>query len=994
MIDNARRQVLLVALVLATAIALISTMWPPPLGLDLSGGSRLIYFVDIEAAKENEQVPDDADPEQIMLQTVAIIHERVDPTGTREAVVTRRGDRDILIELPKLRPAELDSVVRAVETLGRLELRMAADDDYNNDGVKFDMSEESKRLTEWLDAEGEDRRELLTEDPEKVLLFNLLPQDAGGPAAGQQNLKWFPHRVKPRLDQPEAWDYAFSSNSGSNAVAISSQERFSGKPSGPDDYLVEMLPINMSERYFRGEDMDPSAVGQTLDEYGQPAVAYRIRNSRASDYADWSEEYIGKSSAIILNGYVRSAPVFQGRIYGDARITGQFTQTEVDELIKVLRTGSLQVKPTQKSKISIGASLGADSIKKGFLSIVFGGSVVLLFILAYYRLAGIVAFLAILMNITLILGSVVFIQATLTLPGLGGLVLTMGMAIDANILIYERIREEKRRGKDLLQAAKLGFERAMVTILDANITTFLAAVVLYNVGTGPIRGFAVTLMIGILTSLFTAFFVSRLIFHYMVDRKIMTDFKAAGWLTNSNFNFLRGAKIAGALSVIVIAAGIANFTQVPNAIKYGLDFTGGADLKVVFKEAKSPEELRERLRASAGFKTDFPNPVVNTAGAADGGRAREFSVKLKLSDDLRARYEAAETKHKQESDAVFEKPYKQQIMVALEDWLVPGAFEETKFSPHPSGTSDIAGTNIHFIEPVKIADVVTLIKASRGESASAVPSKGDPEAETGRDLLVEFQVAKGTPKETVTEWISKALDGNPKRGLEPLKDTAGNAMLLSNPIPEAEEIGSRMVGELRTAAIGAMVLALFLIVMYIRVRFHEYKYGLGAVAALIHDVFVALGIVTLCNQLGFVNAEIDLPMIAAFLTIIGYSINDTIVIFDRIRENVGDQQRLGDTKESFGDIINRSINQTLSRTILTSGTTLFVVIAQLVVNHGSGSSLEGFSFALIVGVLTGTYSTIFVASPIVLWLRNREISGGAPDATTESGGKITIGSGV
>ena len=254
---------------------------------------------------------------------------------------------------------------------------------------------------------------------------------------------------------------------------------------------------------------------------------------------------------------------------------------------------------------------------------------------------------------------------------------------------------------------------------------------------------------------------------------------------------------------------------------------------------------------------------------------------------------------------------------------------------------------------------------------SVQPAEGQ-----ANNVFVEFPVRKEANETEITDMVALALEG--------LKDANGEPFALSNPIPSAEVIGDRMVGELRTAATGAMIISLFLIVMYIRLRFREYKYGLAAVAALVHDVIISLVLVVFFNAMGLTTAEIDLPMIAAFLTIIGYSINDTIVIFDRVRENLSEKQRLGDTKESFGDLLNRSINQTLSRTILTSGTTLFVVLAVFIVNRGSGSGLEGFSFAMIIGILSGTYSTMFIASPLVLWLRNREAGQGQIDTAANA----------
>jgi preprotein translocase SecF subunit len=265
------------------------------------------------------------------------------------------------------------------------------------------------------------------------------------------------------------------------------------------------------------------------------------------------------------------------------------------------------------------------------------------------------------------------------------------------------------------------------------------------------------------------------------------------------------------------------------------------------------------------------------------------------------------------------------------------------------------------LAPVKTAD----LRAALGKKHNVTDVRvvGDDEAQVGTNIHVTFDVAMDATEATLFEQLIEPL--------KELKTADGRDVELSRPFPEASEIGGRIVGEFQMAAIGAMILSWFLIAMYVRIRFHEYKYGIAAVCALIHDVLVTLGVVCLFNRLGWVNAEVDMAMIAALLTIIGYSINDTIVVFDRVRENLSDQARLG-TSHAFADIINTSINQTFSRTVLTTGHTLFVVLAQFVVNYGSGSSLEGFSFALVIGFISGTYSTIYVAGPIVNWLKARE----------------------
>ena len=524
----------------------------------------------------------------------------------------------------------------------------------------------------------------------------------------------------------------------------------------------------------------------------------------------------------------------------------------------------------------------------------------------------------------------------------------------------------------------------MVTILDANITTFLAGVVLYNVGVGPVRGFAVTLMVGILTSLFTALFVTRLVFHYLMDRKILTEFKVATWFTGLKFDFVRFGRAAFTGSLIAIVVGLAYSATVRSDQMLGLDFTGGASVEVRLKEGATTQELAQWMASDAEFAKDYPNPLINTVDELVGNKAKAFTVKLKITEEQRAQLDQQRAEAKARGE-IFEPPYKQQLLKNAQLPLVAGAFSRVQNNPLPGQPIGLAYAEVHFQQPVSIAEIQRRLELEKGGEPEVSSMSGEGTEAT--DVVVEFPVAKNANNSDIEETITLAL--------KDMGDVNGDPVALSNPIPSAEIIGSRMVGELRTAAIGAMVLSLFLIVMYIRIRFREYKYGFAAVAALVHDVLITFCLIVAFNSMGLVNAEIDLPMIAAFLTIIGYSINDTIVIFDRVRENLSERKRLGDTKETFAELLNRSINQTLSRTILTSGTTLFVVLAVFLVNRGSGSGLEGFAFALTIGILSGTYSTMFIASPLVLWLRRREAAEGEADAVSDDAdAKISVKTGV
>jgi len=968
---------LVVVLLVALGAALSYWIWGLHLGTDLKGGTQLIYEVD---TREGAEEKTEEERNEMMAQVVQVIQARLDPDGVQDIVVARRGELGLLIELPGMSKKEAEIIEAKITRLGTLEELIVAYPQYDRNDVTFDLPQEKSRLEAWIKKD--DNKQRCIDEPSHINLFNRgagKGEESEGPLS--QHIKWYPHKVRVNLNEPTRFETPFAGAPGrfnkskldQSVVPVFTPEELQKGAKDPKDWLLEYVPMNMDEERFTGEDLVGSYTRAGKDQNGSPAVFYAVKASEQGRYGDCSKRNIGFESAIILDGVVESAPYFKSAIYSHGQISVR-THQQAFELSEVLKRGSLKVRLEEQSKIQIGATLGARSVRLGGISIAAGAILVLLFILFYYRVSGLVACLGIVMNICLVFGVLSFARATLTLPGLAGLVLTIGMAVDANILIYERIREEMTRGKALLQAVRHGFERAMVTILDANVTTFLAGLVLYNVGVGPIRGFAVTLMIGIATSVFTAFFITRLMFHYLLLKDRIKKLNMVAWFSNLRFNFLKYSKVACTMSLIVIIAGLIGFAGVPNNDKYGMDFTGGATMQIVTKETLTPQDIRDKLKANSTFDQRFPAPIINTAGDdVQGNRSHQFVVKLKVTAEDAKRIQAEREAARQKGES-YRPDYQDQLAAALKEALVSQPFTNVTLTDYVDNTL-LAAITVHYATPVAAADLQTLMERTLGKLDKGQLLPLDPAVEDKHRIFkLEFEVSKldvadGPALEKLTlKMLTPKEKGKKKAETEKVAK-------LSNPIPDVSEIGGRMVGELRNAAIGALILALFLIVMFIRIRFHEYKYGLGAVAALLHDVLVALGIVVFFNWAGLVNCELDLAMIAAFLTIIGYSINDTIVIFDRVRENLKDQERLGDTKMSFADTINKSINQTLSRTILTSCTTLFVVVAQFVVNKGSGSALEGLAFALMIGVLTGTYSTIFIASPVVMWLRNRENPG-------------------
>jgi len=998
MIENARRQFFLVLFATLLGVASI-TIQNPSLGNDLKGGTQLLY--DVPADVLDEIVSKEASSkDEIMKQTITVMRERIDPNGTLDPLITRSGETNILVELSYFEnPQDLKRVLDRIGNLGLLEMRMVAYDGWNKDGdaiTNARLTQEKTKLEAWLKVP--ENAALIAKDPTNIRRFNEDP--VGGPIL--KILNWFPREIRPDVKDATRWSRSYADsyaqitvkgyddaqwNSGSipeSVLKLDERER----------RLIEFMAINMAERSFTGEDLDPSGCGPGISE-GLPAVNYEIAGAQKAAYADWSAEHKGEASAIILNGIVKSAPVFRSKIPGRGVISGDFTKKEVEMLLKVLRTGSLRIEPEKLSQTTIGPNLGAAAIERGVWSIVGGGALVFLFMLAFYKIAGTIACVALLLNVFLLYAGILFMQATITLPGLGGIVLTLGMAVDANVLIYERIREELQKGKEMLQAVRSGFERAMSAILDSNITTFLVGLVLFNVGSGPVKGFAVTLMVGIVTTVFTQFFVSRLLFHWALSNNKLEGWRPNTLFENRDLNFVGKISACVTLSALLIIGGISYATTVPAEKSLSIDFTGGSNLQMVCAEGTDADTIRATLKADEEFMAAYPTFSVNKSGDEN----TNYNIRLKLTDTQRDVIAVARAQKREERAAyiaklndeelsdedreqlqpptAYEPPYVKELERVFAGKLVEPAFSGRAVFAQPGATTNkkLAQIDVHFARPVVAAQVQE--RLSKSLAGGVVTPLGEADATTGKDFRVEWTTPSSTQDWQLNEMVSLELSD--------MTDADGEQIVLSDPFPEAQEIQGRLVDNLRNSAIGALILAWALIVFYLRVRFHEYKYGLAAVVALIHDVLITFGVVVLFNHMGWVNAEISLSMIACFLTIIGYSVNDTIVVFDRIRENRVDNARNGVT-ESFRSLINRSLNQTLSRTVLTTVLTLFVVIAQLIVNFDSGSDLEAFAFAMTIGMCCGVYSTMYIAAPILIWMDRGdpvEVPDGPRDAERE-----------
>jgi SecD/SecF fusion protein len=572
--------------------------------------------------------------------------------------------------------------------------------------------------------------------------------------------------------------------------------------------------------------LDGSAISDANKDFGQfgasPEVSMMMTPDGANVWKRLTGENVGRSIAIVLDDYVYSFPTVQGEIGGGrSSITGNFTINEAEDLATVLKAGKLPAPARIVEEAVVGPTLGQESINSGAMSFIGAIALVLVFMIFYYGTAGWAANLALVANVFFVFGVLASLGAVLTLPGIAGIVLTIGISIDSNVLIFERIREELRRGTGMRLAVSQGYNAAYSAIIDANVTSLLTGIILYVFGSGPIQGFATTLIIGIFCSLFASIFITRLIFEGRLAKKkaisVATKMTEAAF-SNVNFDFVQKRMVAYGVSGIIILAGIGSmFTQ---GFNYGVDFLGGRSYSVEFTDAVNTEDVSNALAAS--FEGNAP--TVKTFGA-----------------DNRVK-------------------------------------------------------------------VITAYRI-------------DDDSETADD---EVQAA-------LVEGLS-ALG-------------SGDAVVLSS-----QKVGPTIADDIKRSAVLAIIFSLLVIFLYILIRFKRWQYSLGAVIALFHDVLFVLGLFSLFWKFAPFSMEIDQAFIAAILTVVGYSINDTVVVFDRIREYLNEHQA---RKHPMAEVVNNALNSALSRTVITSVTTFIVLLVLFLVG---GETIKGFSFALLVGVIVGTYS--------------------------------------
>ncbi|HOC72370.1 MAG TPA: protein translocase subunit SecD [Candidatus Hydrogenedentes bacterium] len=621
---------------------------------------------------------------------------------------------------------------------------------------------------------------------------------------------------------------------------------FSQKPKPYEDVQDYQLFVLDKKPIASGEGLASSAA--IPDESNPPywQILFAFNGAASEQFAEATGNNIGNPMAIVLDGVVVSAPTIRDRIAGRGQISGNFEGEEARDLAIALNSGSMVIPVREEFTRTVSASLGADTVRKGVISSLASLVLVGVFMVFYYQGLGIVALLGLVVNALLIIAAMAYFNLTLTLPGIAGLVLTMGMAVDANVLIYERIREELRLGHTVLASVESAFKRAGITILDANLTTLIAGAVLMQFGTGPIQGFALTLSIGICTTLFSALVVTPAIVDFMLSKKLITKCRMLAVVpANPGIPFMQVRKVVISVSMACIAVGMVWFGT-RGMDNFGVDFRQGTNLMLSLKaDQQIPVDQVRSALTSAGFS----NPVVQE-------------------------------------------------------------------------TSDEENRPNLFI--VRVGDVTRETTAG----VEGAPATVRTVAERIQETLVPLTPGK-TPGEVVVE--------------------------------DEQTVGPSVGAQLRWDALNALFWALVFIIGYVWVRF-ELRFALGAVLALVHDLFFTVGFFSL------LGGEISMGVIAALLTIIGYSINDTIVVFDRVREDMEKSRGRG---IKFISVLNGAINVTLSRTLLTSLTTLFVTVVLAIFG---GEAIQDFAVVLTIGILVGTYSSIFIASPVVLLFQNLKVA--------------------
>ena len=893
-----RLSVVLVALAAGIVVTVLG--WPPRMGIDLKGGVILVY--EIDSAKQ----PDGG---VSMDKLVAAVSRRVNPGGQKEVTVRQYGTNQLEVIVPEVDQAEVEFIKRIVSSAGVLEFRIVAN----------------------------------PQDPRHKEIIEKATSSSGSlVSSGDRSIgRWI--QIDTQKINPV----------GDSTLVM----RQAGD--GTPEVLVALDRFDVT-----GDFLSRASGG--YDQNLQPCVNFSFNSQGAALFGTLTSQNLPDPAnrllsrlGIVLDGVLLSAPTIRSTISSDGQITGSFKQADVEFLVGVLNAGSLPAAlysdPISEQKIS--PQLGADTIRSGARAMLLATIVVLTFMLMYYRFSGIVADLAVLLNIVLVVALMISIKAAFTLAGLAGLVLSVGMAVDANVLIYERMREELDRGASVRMAIRNGFQRAFSTIVDSNLTTLITGIVLFSIGTDQLKGFAVTLILGLSLNLFTAVFCSRVIFDLAEQKRLLKTLSMARLFGKTNYEFVRWVRPAVIVSLVFITIGLVAAWQRGQGI-FDIDFTGGTSVQVAFKEDQGLDISSVREAVSS-----LPDVAVSSVTVGD------------VPANLRYKIDTSE----RSGDAV-EEMLRTSFPGRLATYsmgfgeIVSTADKSSGDSQGPAGSEANADGSDPETSKESSAETLeslsTAVELDFPQKINQVTLQETIEQafkQAGHEGVAFELTSPGmqTRKKPYRTWsLSTSLAPEDTRKV--LEQVAGQ--LASTPIYlSANSIGGKVAGNTKVTAVYALLASLVMIVAYVWLRFQNVAFGLAAVVALLHDVLVTIACIALsvyvAPYLGWAlvdDFKISLDVVAALLTIVGFSINDTIVIFDRMREIRGKSSAVS------AEMVDRAINQTLSRTILTSGTAL---LAAIILYCLGGQGIHAFAFAILIGIISGTYSTIVIASPIVLWLQ-------------------------
>ncbi len=983
-------------------------------GIDLAGGTNLIYQIETtKAAEEGKDIPKAVD------QMVSTVAKRINPSGTEEVTIRKVGQDRIEIIIPGADQGVVAEKKAAMTRLGSLEFGIIANQEDHRGPIAA-----ARRLP--------DDQDNYLEDKQIVAVWRELAEKGDAPSSAAT-------RVVTRKNRK-----------------------------GEDKTVTQVLVMQEPEEdTVTGDFLRRASTGMAEDASACVNFSFdtegAMRFFRLTDRNKPTSDGRKRQLAIILDGQVHSAPNLKGAIRDSGQITGNFTNEELKKLVDVLNAGALQlpINPTPISEFSISPLLGADVQRKGILALWVSSLAVFLFMAIYYRFSGLVADVSLLLNLVLTLGVMVICNATFTLPGLAGMVLGLGMSVDANVLIYERMREEMERGSSLRMEIQNGFSKAFSAIWDSNVTTLIAAVVLYMIGTDQIKGFAVTLFIGICMSNFSALYFGHLVFDIAERKRWITKLNMMKVIGVPKFDFIGKLKAAVTFSVSFIVLGLA-LLLARGSDSLDIDLSGGSSVTFQFVKDQQIDDVRGKLQKT--FDSMSLERLAVSGESAIGERGVQYRLRTKeqnfqkIRDGIASTFADPNYELKKVAVGVKTLPKRAAKTTSLrlpearifggsgqdevkaessekkeakpDEAKKPASDDEPKKAEKPaektSGDNPAAKAEEKPAEEDKAAEKKSETPATTTKPGDDSPKSNDTSADeldsaapidpfadaTQTELTFSSEISTSTATDYLLSELRKLnkayADTNPN-ALFRITGTAGSGLtaaenkaktynkmlvearsiiseteltqaltamestLKDTPIfEEVSNFASSVAEDMRYLAILALLASGVATVTYLWFRFTKADFGIAAVVAVFHDVFFTmaclpmayyLSMTPLGPLLGLEDFKLNLSIVAALLTIVGYSLNDTIVIFDRIREIRGRNPQL--TLE----MVNDSVNQTLSRTILTA---VIVFITVVILYSIGGEGIHAFAFCMLIGTLVGCYSTIYIASPLLLWMWNRE----------------------